>query len=115
MQGGRLDRTITLQRSTSTRSTSGEMVDSWSTVAIVPAQKIEARGDERFSGEQMVGSVNRSFRIRWSNDVKGITAQWRLVFEGVTHEISAVREIGRRIGIEIDCFARGEEATVAGG
>lgn len=112
-QVGKLDRRITLQQSTPSQSASGELTDVWADVATVRAQKIEARGDERFTGEQLVGSVNRSFRIRWSNDVKDINDQWRLVYGGVAHNIIAVREIGRREGIEIDCYARGEEATVA--
>lgn len=113
MQAGRLDRRITLQQATPSQSASGEPTEGWADTVTVWAQKIEARGDERFTGEQMVGSVNRSFRIRWSDDVKDITAQWRVVYGGVSHNIIAVREIGRREGIEIDCYARGEEATVA--
>lgn len=113
MRAGQLDRRITIQRNGSSQSDSGEPIESWSDVATVRAQKIEARGDERFSKAQLVGTINRSFRIRWSSQISDITDIDRVLFDTVPHEIIAIREIGRREGIEIDCTARGEDAVVA--
>lgn len=114
MLAGKLDRRITIRRLGSGQSSSGEPNGTWSDLATVWAQKIEARGDERFSTAQPVGSISRSFRFRWSTTVKDVNDKDKIVFDGVEHDIVAVREIGRREGIEVDCTARGENAVVQG-
>lgn len=114
MDAGKLDRRVALQRATESKSDRGGVTQTWATFATVWAQKIEARGDERFSDPSLVGKITRSFRIRWSSEVKDLTSKDRVMFEGVPHDIIAQREIGGRDLIELDCFARAEETVVKG-
>lgn len=109
MRAGQLDRRITIQRKSLTQSGSGEEVVTWTDVATVWAQKIENRGDERFAAKQYVGHAIRTFRFRWSSTVSEISTQHRILFDGRAFDITDVREIGRREGIEIDCYAPSEE------
>lgn len=106
---GNLDRRITIQGNTPTASDSGGDVDNWADVATVYAEKVENRGDERFATQQLVGHAVVTFRIRWSDTVKVVTDKHRIVFDGRTYNITAVREIGRREGIEMDAFAAAEQ------
>jgi SPP1 family predicted phage head-tail adaptor len=113
MRAGRLDRSITIQRKSVTLSDSGDQVVTWVDVATVPADKIENRGAERFAAQQIVGHAVKTFRIRWSQTVAEISTLHRLLFEGRNFDITDVREIGRREGIEIDCYAASEAPLVA--
>lgn len=110
IRAGRLDRRIDIQERVVSQDDFGSEVISWSTIATVSAEKIENNGQERFQTAQFVGKTSRSFRFRWSNAVKVVTVLHRIVFDGVAHDIVAVREIGRREGIMVDCTARSEEA-----
>lgn len=109
MDAGKLDRRVRLEQYTTTQAPNGEPTKAWTTLATVWAEKIEANGQERFSSQQFIGKVARSFRFRWSNATSQVTVKSRLVFDGVTHEIIAMREIGFRDGIEVDCVARSED------
>lgn len=108
MQSGKLDRRITIQGKSITQSDSGQEVVVWTDVATVWAEKIPIRGLERFSIQQIVGESVKTFRIRWSSDVSEITDEHRIMSDGRAFDITDVREIGRRVGIEIDAFAPGE-------
>lgn len=114
MRAGLLDRRITIQGKSITQSDSGEEVVSWVDVAEVWAEKVEIRGLERFSIKQIVGHSVKTFRIRWSADVVPITVEHRILFDGRLFDITDIREIDRRVGIEIDCYAPSEEQLTLG-
>ena len=123
MRGGRLDRLITIQRKTATYSGSGAPIEAWA--AIGPARRAASmtpvRGDERFSGPQLVGQEQIEFRIRNSADVANLTPQDRIVYPALSedspedepdtrqiHDILAVHEIGRREGLQIITMRRSD-------
>ena len=108
MRAGRLDRRITIQNRSITQSDSGEEVVTWVDVATVWAEKIELRGDERFAAKQYIGHAIKTFKIRWSETVSELTVLHKIRFDGRDHDITDVRELNRRQGIEIDCYALGE-------
>lgn len=112
MRAGLLDRRITIQGKSITQSDSGEEVVTWSDVATVWAEKVEIRGLERFSIKQIVGHSVKTFRIRWSAAVSQITVEHRILFDGRIFDITDIRELDRRVGIEIDCYAPSEEPLV---
>ncbi|RJP54170.1 MAG: head-tail adaptor protein [Anaerolineaceae bacterium] len=112
MRAGALDRRLTIQEKVITQSDSGEEQVTWSTIATVWAQKIENRGSERFAAQQYVGHSVRTFKIRYSSTVAAVTTEHRLVYDGVNYDITDVRELGRREGIEIDAYAPSESAVV---
>lgn len=113
MRIGSLDRRIAIQRQSVTQAADGEEVVTWQDVATVWARKIENRGSERFTAQQFVGHAVRTFRFRWSTTVSEITDKHRIVFDGRNFNITDVREIGRREGIEVDCWALGEDPLSA--
>lgn len=109
MRAGKLDRRITIQGKSITQSDSGDEVVTWGDVATVWAEKIEIDGVERFTVKQIVGHAVKTFRFRWSSTVAAITSEHRLVFDDRDYDITDVREIGRREGLEVDCYAPSEE------
>lgn len=109
MRAGKLDRRITIQGQSISHSDSGQEEITWVDVATVWAEKREDRGSERFATKQIVGRAVTTFRIRWSEAVAVIGSKHRLLFDGRTFDITDVREIGRREGIEIDAFAASEQ------
>lgn len=109
MRGGDLDRRIQIMEKTVIQDDFGEEIATWSPIATVYAEKLENNGQERFSTAQFVGKRVCSFQFRWSSAVKGTTTLHRIVFDEVEFDIVAVKEIGRREGMRVDCTARSEE------
>jgi len=109
MKAGDLDRRITIEDQTITNSDSGEEIITWLPLITVWARKIEAKGAERFAGQELFGSAVKTFQIRWSIFSSQITTKHRLIYDGRTYDITDVREIGRREGLEIDAFTPSEE------
>ena len=70
------------------------------------AERLELRGDERWSAQQVVAAISAKYRIRYRSD---ITPMVRLVdADGREYDIQAQLELGRREGIELIVSARGE-------
>jgi len=105
MKAGKLDKTITIETASTTADSFGEPIESWSTLATVPATVLSDRGSERFQNQQVIGTAVKTFRIRWRSDV---TVKNRIVYDSRNWDIRDVREIGRREGLEIDASARAE-------
>lgn len=115
MRAGRLDRLITIQRKSVTSSDSGEPVETWTTIIERRAAGYRPlRGEERFTGEQVIGTEQIEFRIRYSSNVADLSQQDRIVFPALADEspedepdtrniydVLAVHEIGRREGLLI--------------
>jgi SPP1 family predicted phage head-tail adaptor len=112
MRAGLLDRRIIIQRKSVSQSDSGDEIVTWNTLATVWAQKVDLRGLERFAAAQFVGHAIRTFRIRWSITAESVNVKDRLFFDDRVYDITDVREIGRREGIEIDCYAPSEQPVV---
>lgn len=113
MRAGLLDRRITIQGKIVTQDDFGGEVVTWADVATVWAEELELHGLERYALRQFVGHALRTFRIRWSAAVAVVTTEHQVVYNGRTFDITDVREIGRREGIEIDCYAPSEEPVAA--
>ena len=115
MRAGRLDRLITIQRKSSTPSDSGEQQETWTTIIERRAAGYRPlKGEERFTGEQVIGTEQIEFRIRWSANVAALSQQDRIVYPALADEspedepdtrniydVLAVHEIGRREGLLI--------------
>ena len=113
IRAGALDRRITIQGKITTQDDFGGEVVTWGDVATVWAEELELRGIERYALRQFVGHALRTFRIRWSATVAVVTTEHQIIYNGRTFDITDVREIGRREGIELDCYAPSEEPVVA--
>jgi SPP1 family predicted phage head-tail adaptor len=101
MRAGKLDRSITIQAHTRTGTTpGGAPVMSWSDVATVRAQIVQASTEEfqRAYGEG--GNTAIIFRLRW---LDGVTVAHRVTYDGKILNIRETKEIGRRKGLELRC------------
>lgn len=113
MRAGRMDRRIAIQQPAVTQSDSGQEIVAWTTLRTVWAEKIENRGQERFAAQQLVGHAIKTFKIRWASAIaSALTNEYRITFDGRIFDITDIRELGRHEGIEIDCFASGEEPMI---
>lgn len=107
MRAGKLDRRIIIERASVTALPSGEPVESWSPIATVWAQARPVRGDERFAARQLVGTAVMTFHMRYRADL-ALTVKDRIIYDGKTWDILDIREIGRRVVMEIDAKARAD-------
>lgn len=99
MRAGSLDRTITIERVTSTTLTAaGSPVDTWAPIATLRAQVIEAATDESIRQHGAATERVVVFRTRY---LAGVTPADRVAFEGQHYDIKQLKEIGRRRGLEI--------------
>lgn len=99
MRIGSLDRRVTLMRPVQTGPTEhNETLTSWQDVATVWAGVAAQSEGERPEAGKATATRTVTFRIRWRGDVD---ERWRLLFDGRPWEIRGVREIGRRIALEI--------------
>lgn len=98
IRSGRLDRTVVIQSATVAQDSIGAEKKTWSTLATVPAEYIPVGGSEAIAGNILQSQKTARFIIRYRSDV---TVKNRLTFESDTWDISYLREIGRREGLEI--------------
>lgn len=105
-----MDRRVTLQRETRAADANGEMIGTWAPLAVVWAQVMPTSGREadRSAGEARAAIADARMRIRWSVLVSDLSPLDRVLHDGRLHDVLAVREIGRREGIEADLRARAE-------
>lgn len=109
LRTGTLDRRITIQRPTETRSAPlFEAIPTFATYATVWASKRPATAKELLKARELGAEIDVAFDIRFSNDVRETDPTFRIVHDGVTHEIKGVIEIGRREGLTLLCVARNE-------
>ena len=102
MQAGKLNRIVTVQRETKTRTLSRGTASAWADVATTRAEVVQASAADFLAGFGTAQQGTVIFRIRWRN---GLTTADRIVFDGRTHEIKEIAEIGRRRGLEIRAVA----------
>jgi head-tail adaptor len=73
-RAGRLDRLIALQSRTDPAG-GDPTAQTWATDQSVWAEKMDARGVERFLGGQFIGEATQAYRIRYLADVNPL---WRV-------------------------------------
>lgn len=105
MRAGELDRRITLQRAVMVPNSLNELVPQWADLATVFAQYLPISDGERIRAQQVGAFATARFRVRWSALTAGLTAKDRIVFEGQVFEIAGVKELQRRVGVEITAAA----------
>lgn len=105
MEAGKLDRTITIERPFVTLDGFGGQVTTWSPIATAWAAVMPVSDGERWRAGEVAAHITHRFQVRWG---LGVEVTDRIVYEGRTYEIAAVKEIGRREGQEITASARAE-------
>jgi head-tail adaptor len=98
MRAGSLDRVIQFQQMTKGIDLYGAVIDVCTVFATMRAQKLEnATGNRERDGGDTTDKII-TFRMHW---IDGLTN--RLSFEGQDFKITRLKEIGRRIGLEVVC------------
>ena len=97
MRSGNLDREITLQSSTTVIGADGTPSPTWTTLATLRAQRIEATTDEYIRGYGASTERIMVFRTRY---IDGVTGADQILFEGCPFVIKQIKEIGRRQALE---------------
>ena len=81
MRAGTLDRKVTIQRVQRTQSPSGDVQESWQTIASNRWAQIKPiSGSEQLGGEQLRAQHQVDIRLRWSSDIADISPLDRIVF-----------------------------------
>lgn len=102
MRAGRLDRAIEIQRSTYEVDPAGTPVYTWTTIATVRAEIVQASTEEFIRAYGASDETLVIFRIRF---LEAITNADRVIHGGQTHNIKEVKEIRRRRGLELRTVA----------
>lgn len=108
MNFGKLDRLITLQKPTPAPANlyggPGQQ-STFTDVAQVYAQVDPVAGGEAVQADQLTATARQKMTIRYRADVQ---PDWRIVFEGRIFLITDVQQFGRRAGLILTVYSRGE-------
>ena len=107
MSGAR-DRLITLQQKTYTLDGFGGEIVTWVTIGQRWASSLPVNDSEAFRNSEATATITHRFQILWDATAALVDPTYRLLFDNRTYDIAAVKEIGRRDGIEISATARAE-------
>lgn len=108
MGAGSYDRRITIRRATKT-NVGGAPNTVWADLAVdVPASAIPISDGERARAGQTQAGNSMRFRFWWAPELADVNAKDLVTYDGVTFDISHVKEIGRRKEIEITAAARAD-------
>jgi SPP1 family predicted phage head-tail adaptor len=101
---------VTLERASVTQDPgSGENVETWATLAAdVFAEKHDVSDGERVAAAEVSATITTRFQISWADEYSDLNPTDRLVCDGRTYDIWAVKEIGYREDLEITASARAE-------
>lgn len=99
MRAGRLDRSITIQRSTYEVNEYGSPIYSWTDVATLRAQLLEGRTEEYLANGG--GADDKTLAVFRTRFLAGVTNADRVSYGGNVFNIREVKEIGRRKGLEL--------------
>lgn len=110
MRAGDLDRRVTLQRAAITQDTTGQEIETWSTLgpSKIWASWRRASARETLAAAEKSAIVTDVFEVRYDSAWSDLNPKDRLVYSGRTYDIAEVTEIGRREGLRIGGAARAD-------
>lgn len=100
MRAGNLDRVIEIQRRTTGLDLYGTPTETWTPVATLRAQLLQHATDDKEGQRGHTTDVVRTFRTRW---LDGVTLENRVSYDGQQYQISQIKELGRRRGLDLTC------------
>lgn len=100
MRAGKLDREITIERYTYEDDGAGNQIETWTELATLRAQLIEASTEEF---QRAYGASSETATIFRTRFLDGVTLADRVLYSGDPHNIVQLKEIGRRRGLELRC------------
>lgn len=93
MRPGTLRHRIAIDAPARVQGPSGEVVDGWSTLAMVWGSIEPSRAPESERADQVLGDMDTLVRIRWSPKVSGISPAWRLRHQTTIYDIKSVANV----------------------
>lgn len=105
---GKMDRRIDLLRATYAVNDANESIATWGVLASRAAKADAVSDGEKFRAAEMGASLSMRFMVRWSSDIADLDPTDRVLYDGRTYDIVAVKEIGRREYFEITAATRAE-------
>lgn len=109
MRAGELDRRVTLQRAAVTRDELNNPVETWSDLVTVWAKYEPVSDGEKFRAGERASEIGARFTVRYSSQVADLSPKDRLIFAGRTYAITRVKEVGRRVALEITVVGRDDD------
>jgi len=110
LAAGKLDRRITIQRATIARDEYNNEVETWADLCTVWAGYVPVSDGEKFRAGERASEIGARFTIRYSSQVADVTPKDQLVFQGRVYAITRVKELERRVGLEITVVGRDDVA-----
>lgn len=101
---GTLDRRIRIQRGAKTNTGSG-VKTTWSDIGTVWGSRSDASDGEKIAAGTIEGTVLSRFVVRSSSFTRDIKPSDRLICEGLTYNITGIKQKGRRDYLEITATA----------
>jgi SPP1 family predicted phage head-tail adaptor len=98
MRAGDMDRRISVENRVVTTGPFNEPIISYELLAEVWAEVRQQGGTEFLRAQEVTAERRVVFRVRW---LEGVSVLDRIVYEDRPHNITEVRELGRREGLEI--------------
>ena len=105
MRAGQLDRTIIIQRVSTTVDAAGTPAEMWTDLVTLRAQIVKGSTEEFIRGSGASDETAIAFRTWWRD---GITNADRVIYEGVVHNLKEIKELGRRSGMELRTISYGK-------
>ncbi len=109
MNPSRMDRRVVLLKYAPTRDAIGGVIEAWTESDTVFAEKQDQTGREFLAAGQINAAMTTRFWLRWRPDVTPADRLRLLGGRGAIdqeYDIQAVREVGRRDGLEITAVGR---------
>jgi SPP1 family predicted phage head-tail adaptor len=104
MRAGKLDKSITIERSAAVVDDYGVPSEGWSPVAAVRAQIIQANTEEFLKGFGETSETAVVFRIR---HLDGLKVADRVTYDGRPYDLKEIKGLGRRAGLDLRCVSAG--------
>lgn len=109
MPAGVRDRRIKLQRALTSKNALNEDVTTWGTFATRWAEKRDVSDGEQMRAAEVGATLTTRFRVLHDSETATLTPRDRLLLDGLVYEITGIKEIGTRVGVEITATARPDQ------
>ena len=96
MQAGRLRHSVIVQSPGGTRDAVGDVIDSWTSVAMVWASVEPLSGREALIAAQLHASTTHKIVIRYQSALSALTASWRILWGTRAFDITERRNLDER-------------------
>lgn len=105
----RFNRCIRILTPTNVKNSFNETVTEWVQGGKVYAEVQQPSGNERYTAQQFIATIDAVFVIRWRPN---LDAKSRILYDGREYDIKAVLEVSYRDALSINAQARGDQSNL---